>query len=195
MAKCAKCESKIKLSLVKYYVPDNSGKKHEICKNCYTDPSLVGKALKWDEASGKVIVTEKADIETRKKCRNCGHIMCYNPVDLDNNKKRINQARINALGSLGNAMNGHNAASAVYNQSAQGALNQIVDYNKCPACGSIDLVEISKEEFESEKAKANAPVVQQLSPAEELKKFKELLDANIIPQEEFEAKKKQLLGL
>jgi hypothetical protein len=44
----------------------------------------------------------------------------------------------------------------------------------------------------------NAPiggVVQQISPAEELKKFKELLDLGIINQEEFDAKKKELLGL
>ena len=44
----------------------------------------------------------------------------------------------------------------------------------------------------------NAPaggVVQQLSPAEELKKFKDLLDLGVISQEEFDAKKKQLLGL
>ncbi len=44
----------------------------------------------------------------------------------------------------------------------------------------------------------NAPVggvVQQLSAAEELKKFKELLDMGVINQEEFDAKKKQLLGL
>lgn len=34
-----------------------------------------------------------------------------------------------------------------------------------------------------------------LSPAEELKKFKELLDIGVISQEEFDAKKKQLLGL
>ena len=34
-----------------------------------------------------------------------------------------------------------------------------------------------------------------LSPAEELKKFKDLLDSGIITQEEFDAKKKQLLGL
>ena len=33
------------------------------------------------------------------------------------------------------------------------------------------------------------------SNADELKKFKELLDSGIITQEEFEAKKKQLLGL
>ena len=44
----------------------------------------------------------------------------------------------------------------------------------------------------------NAPVggiVQQLSPAEELKKFKELLDLGVITQEEFDAKKKELLGI
>jgi len=35
----------------------------------------------------------------------------------------------------------------------------------------------------------------QKDEAEELKKFKELLDAGVISQEEFEAKKKQLLGL
>ena len=40
----------------------------------------------------------------------------------------------------------------------------------------------------------NTTVVNQLSPAEELKKFKELLDMGIISQEEFDAKKKQLLG-
>ena len=44
----------------------------------------------------------------------------------------------------------------------------------------------------------NAPVggiVQQVSPAEELKKFKELLEVGIITQEEFDVKKKELLGL
>ena len=44
----------------------------------------------------------------------------------------------------------------------------------------------------------NAPVggvVQQLSAADELKKYKDLLDNGIISQEEFDAKKKQLLGI
>lgn len=40
-----------------------------------------------------------------------------------------------------------------------------------------------------------ATVIQQTSAADELKKFKELLDCGIISQEEFDAKKKQLLGL
>ncbi|MBO5652993.1 MAG: SHOCT domain-containing protein, partial [Clostridia bacterium] len=38
-------------------------------------------------------------------------------------------------------------------------------------------------------------IIQASSNAEELKKYKDLLDAGIITQEEFDAKKKQLLGL
>ena len=38
-------------------------------------------------------------------------------------------------------------------------------------------------------------VIQQVSNADELKKYKELLDSGVISQEEFDAKKKQLLGL
>lgn len=47
------------------------------------------------------------------------------------------------------------------------------------------------------KSQGDKPVtiVQSSSPAEELKKMKELLDIGIITQEEFDAKKKQLLGL
>ena len=45
------------------------------------------------------------------------------------------------------------------------------------------------------RSKNQGTVVQQASPAEELKKFKELLDMGVISQEEFDAKKKQILGL
>ena len=45
------------------------------------------------------------------------------------------------------------------------------------------------------RSKDKGTVVQQASPAEELKKFKELLDQGVISQEEFDAKKKQILGL
>ena len=44
-------------------------------------------------------------------------------------------------------------------------------------------------------AKNNPMVVVDKSPAEELKEFKELLDMGIISQEEFDTKKKQILGL
>ena len=43
-----------------------------------------------------------------------------------------------------------------------------------------------------------SPIIKQEIPqsqAEELKKYKELLDMGVLSQEEFDAKKKQLLGL
>ena len=45
------------------------------------------------------------------------------------------------------------------------------------------------------RSKNKGTVVQQASPTDELKKFKELLDMGAISQAEFDAKKKQLLGL
>ena len=53
-----------------------------------------------------------------------------------------------------------------------------------------------KSRLDEIKTKGYSPsIVQFISPAEELKKMKELLDMGIITQEEFDAKKKQLLGL
>lgn len=43
--------------------------------------------------------------------------------------------------------------------------------------------------------KSNSNILMQTSNADELKKFKELLVSGVISQEEFDAKKKQLLGL
>jgi len=45
------------------------------------------------------------------------------------------------------------------------------------------------------KTPKSAAAIQQTSAADELRKFKELLDMGVITQEEFDAKKKQLLGL
>jgi hypothetical protein len=54
-----------------------------------------------------------------------------------------------------------------------------------------------KEKVDIFKKQKKAPVVMtnEVPPADELKKFKGLLDMGIITQEEFDAKKKQLLGL
>ncbi len=57
------------------------------------------------------------------------------------------------------------------------------------------IVEYIRNQIDIVKNAPAAGVVQQVSPADELKKFKELLDMGVITQEEFDAKKKQLLGL
>jgi len=68
--------------------------------------------------------------------------------------------------------------SILINESLNDLAQEIVDY------------------IEQKRNQATAPqVVQTMSAADELKKFKELLDMGIITQEEFDAKKKQLLGL
>ena len=53
---------------------------------------------------------------------------------------------------------------------------------------------VIKEVVDAKKGPAT-PVVNQVSAADELRKFKDLLDSGLISQEEFDAKKKQLLGL
>lgn len=51
-----------------------------------------------------------------------------------------------------------------------------------------------KERIRACKQRANAPAAPALSGADELKKFKELLDMGVITQEEFDKKKQQILG-
>lgn len=55
----------------------------------------------------------------------------------------------------------------------------------------VEFIENRRQQLKN----AQAPVMQQNSAADELKKYKELLDMGAITQEEFDAKKKQLLGL
>ena len=52
-----------------------------------------------------------------------------------------------------------------------------------------------KERIAFYKQQKTPQAVSAISPADELKKFKELLDSGIITQDEFDAKKKELLGL
>lgn len=192
MAKCKMCGTSVTFALMRYYVPDLSGKKHDICKNCI---EKVGEnnAVKYDPSTDSISIVSKGDIEVRKMCNVCGGVFCYNPVDLEKNKEKIRNAKLNALGQLGGAMSGNYTASAVYGMGADNLKNQIVDYNKCPYCGSLDLREISKNEYQSAISSKQNPTA--VSSAEELKKFKDLLDMGVITQEEFDAKKKQLLGL
>ena len=58
----------------------------------------------------------------------------------------------------------------------------------------VDEIRLAMNTFKSAEKESSAPVLS-TSPADEIKKFKELLDEGIITQEEFDLKKKQLLGL
>ena len=129
----------------------------------------------------------------RKICNVCGHIFVYTDEDLNNNIRHAKSARNSALTGLTGAVGGYYGSSAVNNQTAHDELNRIVDYSRCPKCGSNNISDATDEDVA--KSKQPAGIVQQVSSADELKKYKELFDSGIITQEEFDAKKKQLLGL
>ena len=102
---------------------------------------------------------------------------------------------MDSLLGVGEAAGGTRLGSQVAPAKADSKLSQIVDYTKCPHCNSTDVSALTKEEWEAEKAKKAQSNAAPLPSADELKKYKELLDMGVITQEEFDAKKKQLLGL
>ena len=58
-----------------------------------------------------------------------------------------------------------------------------------------EIVSVINEQLRDRQTTKTVTVAESKSEAEELKKFKELLDSGIITKEEFDSKKKQLLGL
>ena len=78
-----------------------------------------------------------------------------------------------------------------------GTLNAASDENSILFNESLnDLAQEIVDYIENKKNQSISPqVIQTSSAADEIKKFKELLDIGVITQEEFDAKKKELLGL
>ena len=133
--------------------------------------------------------------EFRMRCNVCGKIYCFNKADLQRNIQNAKSAKWSAVASAANAVGGTAYHAYEQGKMANSALDRIVDYSRCPNCNSTNITELTDEEFmklSAENTQASAPTI---SNADELKKFKELLDSGIITQEEFDAKKKQLLGL
>lgn len=151
--------------------------------------------IKGDDPNAKVQALAKSQKDGyRKKCEVCGHIFCYTFEDLEKNQRLAKSAVNSSMTALTGTMAGYHASSATNLQSAENKLSRIVDYTKCPKCGSKNLSDATDEDIERNKA-PQGNIIQQASAADELKKFKELLDMGVITQEEFDAKKKQLLGL
>ncbi len=151
--------------------------------------------VRGEDANAKVKAYEKLQREGfRKRCNVCGHIFCYTFKDLEENQRLAKGAVGSSVTALTGVLAGYHASSSTNLQTAEDKLSRIVDYSKCPKCGSKDLVDATDEDIERNKT-AQGTVVQQTSAADELKKFKDLLDGGVITQEEFDAKKKQLLGL
>ena len=163
------------------------------CKDCYNKY----KGKKFLVQDRKVTVLEEENTEIRKKCNVCGHIFCYTQADLEENRKKLLSAGLSSLAAAGQMLGGAHTAGAVNSAAADNKAKEVIDYDRCPKCGSRDLRDLNEEEFQQEMQAASAQQTASAAPsaADELKKFKELLDMGAISQEEYDAKKKQLLGL
>ena len=189
-ATCAICGKEVGLN--RFLIgKTTSGKEIWKCPEC----TRKGGYVEIDFVTGKAKLQTLEETEKRVKCNTCGHLYCFNGADLERNRQHAKMAKMNAYGAMGSAIGGTSLDTHAQTNRAQSHLDKIVDYSVCPNCNSTDVRVLSAEEFEREKASKAAGNAPALSSADELMKFKNLLDAGVITQEEFDAKKKQLLGL
>lgn len=92
------------------------------------------------------------------------------------------QGSIENRGGITTSINDEN--SIVYWKSRYNDIKIIVDY-----------IEEKRRELKKQSREGVVSQNQTISSAEELKKYKELLDVGVITQEEFDTKKKQILGI
>lgn len=169
-----------------------TGTHDKVCRNCCEKANKPENTI--IQENGKYRIVNNADTEKRIKCNNCGHTYCYTQNDLFENLKYQQQAKTAAVMSAIGAVGGNRMDVYANGQEVDSSLGKIVDYTHCPKCNSQDLRELSKEEWDREKAAQNSQA-STLSAADEIKKYKDLLDLGVLTQEEFNQKKKQLMGL
>lgn len=81
------------------------------------------------------------------------------------------------------------------NFNALSSENAVVIYNDNQYQGALEIKKYVEENRARFKNSGQTTVVNVKSAAEQIKEYKELLDMGIISQEEFDAKKKELMGL
>ena len=134
----------------------------------------------------KEIISNKP-AEIRKKCKVCGKVFCYNASDILRNNSNLNSAGLASLGATVSLFVGTSHDTYELLKRSDRAVDKVINYNKCPNCGSIDLVDCSEDVIQNNDSNNS------LNAVDEIKKFKELFDMGAITQEEYDKKKKELL--
>ena len=141
---------------------------------------------------------EQINKEYIKKCNVCGHIFCYTDQDIKENATNALASGLSAVGAIANILGGNSYQAYESTKVSDRNSSKVKDFDRCPKCNSTNVVLVDGEELmkkEDNSTSTNQPAQPQVSVVDELKQLKELLDIGIITQEEFDAKKKQLLGL
>lgn len=132
--------------------------------------------------------------ERRMRCNVCGHIFCYTYDDIKSNNTQSILAGLSALGSLASVAVGSRYDMYEQSKNMDRQSAKVKDFSRCPHCNSTNIQEMDQAELATSQT-ASLPVAPEVNIVEELKKYKELLDMDILTQEEFDTKKKQLLEL
>ncbi len=156
-------------------------------------------AIEYIKQQIAAIEFERMHKEHILRCNVCGQIYAYTFAQVEEKVKAMQSAARNqAIGAmntlftsqlLGSIQSGN--AGAQFNDVKE----QLDSLTKCPNCRSGNATEITAEEAAAAKNASASAAAPASSAMDELKKLKELLDMGIVTQEEFDAKKKQLLGL
>lgn len=75
-------------------------------------------------------------MEYRRRCNVCGKIYCYTDEDLKNNDKNSKMSKISAFGEVVSVFGGTRLDTYVLDNATNRYLDEIVDYQVCPACNS-----------------------------------------------------------
>ncbi|MDY5817775.1 MAG: DUF6273 domain-containing protein [Treponema sp.] len=90
-------------------------------------------------------------MEYRKRCQVCGKIFCYTDKDLKDNVGNAALSALSALGGLASIFGGGTIFHTAYgNRNSQYYGDKVVDYDKCPYCGSKSIADVSDEEWSKE---------------------------------------------
>lgn len=84
-------------------------------------------------------------MEYYSKCNVCGKITCYTDKDLKENNKQSIITGLAAISTIGNAVAGTKYDMYESSKFSNRASSKIVDYSKCPSCGSKDVVLVTKK--------------------------------------------------
>ena len=142
------------------------------------------------DAAEKAELAVDAGREFRCLCKVCRHVYCFTTADLRKNARLLSQAKSDTDLAVMQMVFTSQIQGQMTSADARRAKNQVVDYSRCPKCGSTD-VELLPEGAEIPAAPAAAASA---TATDELIKFKQLLDMGAITQREYDQKKKELLG-
>ena len=85
-------------------------------------------------------------MEYRKKCNVCGHIWCYTDGDLKKNTMNSLTGVLGGLSTIASTFGGNAYWAFESDKLADRALRKVVDYDRCPHCGSTDVCDLKDGE-------------------------------------------------